>query len=287
MTSWGFWTLWLLLFLGGGIVAYPTESLKTILEEFVFTHPAQMSISYTDLTTSDHIGIAENRPYNPASVIKFPVMVAVYEQLHLGKLNLDDTLVFTNDMRVGGAGVIQFQPPGSRFSIRHLVNLMITQSDNTATKMLMEHVGLGNINRLMKERGLKHTVVRATNLLRAEGLNYSSSRDMNHLLVQLYRGEVFSKELSQEMMTVLLRQQVKWGIPKHLPATIRVANKTGTLDHIKNDVGIVLVDHHPYAISVFTQRSPNRLFGTGWIAQLSRLVYDWVLVRSQGGGAGV
>lgn len=284
------WAIWILLgccVWGGLSEASPTESLKTLLEEFVFTHPAQMSISYTDLTTLDHIGIAENRLYNPASVIKLPVMVAVYEQLYLGKLTLDDRLVLTNDMRVGGAGVIQFQPTGAQFSIRHLVNLMITQSDNTATKLLMERVGVSNINRLMKERGLRHTVVGATNLLRAEGLNYSSSRDMNHLLVQLYRGEVFTPELSQEMMGILLRQQVKWGIPKHLPSSVRVANKTGTLDHIKNDVGIVLVDHNPYAVSVFTQRIPNRLFGTGWIAQLSRLIYDWVVVRSQGGVAGV
>lgn len=267
--------------------ASPIDSLKTLLEDFVFTHPAQISISYTDLTTLEHIGIAETRPYNPASVIKLPVMVAVYHEVNAGRLSLDDTLVLTPDMRVGGAGTIQFLPSGSRFSVRHLVMLMITHSDNTATKMLMERVGLVTINRVMKGFGLTHTVVRTSHLLRAEGKNTSTSKDMNRLLVKLYRGEVISPAMSQDMMGVLLKQQVKWGIPKYLPATVPVANKTGTLDHIKGDVGIVLVADHPYALSVFTQKLPNRLFGTGWIAQLSRLVYDWVVIRQEGGLAGV
>ncbi|NDD66702.1 serine hydrolase [bacterium] len=272
---------------GGVVVASPIESLKTLLEEFVFTHPAQMSVSYTDLTTFEHVGIAENRPYNPASVIKLPVMVAVYHEVNAGRLSLDDTLVLTSDMRVGGAGSLQFLPVGSRFSVRHLVMLMITHSDNTATKMLMERVGLATINRVMQELGLTHTVVRTSQLLRAEGKNVATTYDMNRLLVKLYQGEVISPAMSQDMMGVLLKQQVKWGIPKYLPSTVPVANKTGTLDHIKGDVGIVWVTGHPYALSVFTQKVPNRLFGTGWIAQLSRLVYDWVVLRQAGGLAGV
>jgi beta-lactamase class A len=257
------------------------ESLRQSLENFAYTHPGNISISFTDLTNNRKVAIAEDRLFNPASVIKVPVMVEVYNQVYQHKLSLDDHLVLRKSDKIAGSGSLQFQKTGNAYSIRTLVELMITLSDNTATHMLIERVGKENINRTMREIGLKNTLIGNSDLLKAEGLNFSTPGDMTLLLTKIYHGHVVSRLASDDMLAVMGRQHVKWGIPKYLPSQVRVANKTGTLAYVKNDTGIVFVDDRPYVISVFTSKAPTRPFGTTWVAQISRIVYDWRMGDSE------
>ncbi len=274
-----FFTLVVALFLGlpcstiFGIDRF--GALRGAIEDFVFTHPGYISVSFVDLRTDRKVAVAEDRLYNPASVIKIPVMVEVYRQISVGKMTLDDQLVLRQADKLSGSGALQYHQVGNRYSVRQLLELMITQSDNTATRMLIESVGKENINATMRQMGLKNTVIRTSNLLRAEGLNFSTAGDMTILMAKIFKGTAINPEVSKEMLATLGRQQIKWGIPRFLPSYVKVANKTGTLAHIKNDTGIVLLETRPYVVSVFTSKAADRPFDTLWVAQLSRLIFDW------------
>jgi beta-lactamase class A len=250
-------------------------SLQESLENFAHTHNGVISVSFTDLTTNHHIGIQDDVKFNPASVIKVPVMVEVFRQVMDGRISLNDKLTMKRSDVMGGSGFLFLQKLGTAYSIRYLTEIMITHSDNTATKMLIEHLGADNINKTMRELGLKDTVIGTSNLLRAEGLNYSSSRDMNMLLTQIYRGNILSPDRCHEMVEIMARQHHKWGIPKYLPPNLRIANKTGTLNYVKNDSGIVFFEGRPYVLSVFTTKKDPKSFGKMWVPQVSRIVYEW------------
>ena len=86
-------------------------------------------------------------------------------------------------------------------------------SDNTATKMLIDHVGKHRINRTMKSLGLKNTIIGNSDLLKAEGLNFSTPGDMAALLTRIYHGRVVSRSASRQMLEIMGRQHVRWGIP--------------------------------------------------------------------------
>ena len=276
MKSLGF--LFGIIWIGLGISVFASEkyeSLRQTLENFAYTHPGNISISFEDLTNNHKVAIAEDRLFNPASVIKVPVMVEVYRQVVQRKLSLDDRIVMRRSDKISGSGTLQYQRAGNSYTVRQLVEQMITISDNTATYMLIERVGKENINRTMRELGLKNTMIGSSDLLKAEVLNFSTPGDMTTLLTKIYRGQVINRWASEEMLAVMGRQHVKWGIPKYLPSQVRVANKTGTLAYVKNDAGIVFLDNRPYVISVFTSKAPARPFGTTWVAQISRIVYDW------------
>ncbi len=250
-------------------------SLQQSLENFAETHNGVIGVSFTDLTTNHHIGVQDDVKFNPASVIKVPVMVEVFRQVLDGRLSLQDKLPMTRSDVMGGSGFLFRQKVGTSYTIRYLTEIMITHSDNTATKMLIEHLGAENINKTMRELGLKDTVIGTSNLLRAEGLNYSSPRDMNMLLTQIYRGTILNAERCQEMVDIMARQHNKWGIPKYLPVSLRIANKTGTLNYVKNDSGIVFFEERPYVLTVFTTKKEASAFGRTWVSQVSRIVYEW------------
>ena len=270
------------LLLSGG--THATEdayvSLQASLENFAQSHNGVISVSFTDLTTNKHIGVQDDIKFNPASVIKVPVMVEVFRQVLDGRISLQDKLRMRRTDVIGGSGFLYTQKVGRTYTIRYLTEIMITHSDNTATKMLIDHLGARNINKTMRELGLKDTVIGSSNLLRAEGLNYSSPRDMNMLLAQIYHGNILSRDRCQEMMSIMTRQHHKWGIPKYLPGSLRIANKTGTLNYVKNDSGIVFFEGRPYVLSVFTTKKDPNAFGLMWVPQVSRIVYEWCVASA-------
>ncbi len=235
----------------------------------------KVSIAFTDLVTGKSIGIHDRQAVNPASVIKVPVMVEVYLQAKRGVFRFSDTIQLKKSDKVWGAGPLFGCPVGQRFTIQHLVECMIHYSDNTATKMLIDFLGKGNINISMRRLGLQQTVIGTSNLLKAEGLNFSSPRDMNLLLSKISRGEVASTTACNDMILLLSQQKYRWGIPKPIPKEILVANKTGTLDGIKHDSGLVLADHAPYVLTVFTTHIPSMYTAMGIIAKISEETYLW------------
>ncbi|MGE4169589.1 MAG: serine hydrolase [Candidatus Margulisiibacteriota bacterium] len=258
------------------------QELESKIETLVAQNHGQIGVVYYDLTTGESISVHGGLLFNPASVIKVPVMVEVYKRVALGQLSLDNTrLSIKKKDRIWGSGQLYYEPLGKTYTIRQLVEVMITHSDNTATKMLIDYLGPRNINQTMRSLGLRNTIIGNSDLLNADGLNFSTPADMALLMRKLYAGEIFSPRFSQEMIQIMTRQTHKWGIPRFLPSNIRIANKTGSLTGIKNDVGIVYYNDEPYVLSIFTNMRSDEQAKL-LLRTLSKEIFKWKTAEDNG-----
>jgi beta-lactamase class A len=255
------------------------------------------------LGTGETIEWQADTRFPTASVIKLPIMVEAFEQISRGALNANAVVPVRASAKVGGSGVLGELHDGAEATIRDLIRLMIVVSDNTATNLLLEHVGVANVNARMRAYQLANTVLfRPTFGRKAEvspelerefGLGMSTPRDMGGLLEMIANGRAVNESASKEMRAILEAQQDVRMIPRKLPFETReivVANKTGTDEeklpdssgikgHVRADVGIVRSGETTYVIAIFARRIKDRSWmpdNAGLLAgaEISRLIFD-------------
>lgn len=176
----------------------------------------------TDLATGEHIGHREHDVMPTASLIKTPILVALYQAVHAGKLRLDDPITYGPEHRVLGSGVLSKLSYGVRMTIRDTAVLMMTISDNSATNMCIDLAGIDATNALMERLGL-----RETRLLRrlgdrsagldARNMSNSSAADICALMTMLARHEAVSPEASEDMLRIMRRTDYRHELSRELP----------------------------------------------------------------------
>lgn len=191
-----------------------------------------------------------DEPIEAASVIKLLIMISCFQAKEEQILSFDESLTAKEEERVPGCGVISRLHLGLPLTIRDLVVLMIIVSDNTATNLLIDRIGIDYINHVGKCLGLTNTVLRRkmfdAELAKQGIINTVSARDMGIVLRGILEGTVVSKAASREMLDILLEQQLNAKIPFYLwnnpdeNDDVDVAHKTGEDDGITHDVGILL-----------------------------------------------
>jgi beta-lactamase class A len=236
-----------------------------MIEDF----PAVVSFCARHLNTGRTLGIRQDEPVRTASTIKLPIMAAVYGAFQRGEARPDELLLLREGDKVSGSGVLREMSGGLRLPLRDLVHLMIVVSDNTATNLILDRITADSVNALMdrlelhgtrslrKVRGdgnqLKSPSGWSQAGLRADtkkyGLGVSTSREMVVLLEKLHRGELVSPKASREMLAILGRQQFKDGIGRRL-GQFKVASKSGSLDALRSDVGIVSTPKGDVAMAI-------------------------------------
>lgn len=157
---------------------------------------------------------------------------------------------------MGGSGISQALTPGAtKLTLRDVAALMITVSDNSMTNVIIDRIGMENVNALLDSLGLTHTRLRRKMMdvrAAAEGReNVSTPHEMVSLLQNLYEGKVLNKELTNDFFKLLSTPKSSY-IPRDLPEGVRVANKPGELEGVRTDSGIVFTGKRPFAISVMT-----------------------------------
>ena len=255
--------------------AGPLADLERNLSALSARAPGNVGVMVEDVTTGLSTGINPGANMPAASTIKIPVMVEVFRQMALGAFDLNRTLTLQGSDRDWGWGDLAGAPAGSRYSVARLLTLMITESDNTATNMLIRLVGRAHINMTMQTLGMRQTVV--GDYIRSDGdirSLRSSPRDMTALLSDMVHDTLVNEWSSREMITILSGQHHNGLIPEPLPAGMTIAHKTGTLHDTLNDVGIVYLGNDPYIISVMTTHLPSLDAGRRFIRGVSRLAYD-------------
>jgi hypothetical protein len=154
--------------------------------------------------------------------------------------------------------------------------MMVAVSDNSATNVLIDRVGMENVNALMDSLGLSHTRLRRKMMdikAAAEGKeNVSTPREMMTLLEQLYRGKVLNKPMTEDFFKMLSTHKESF-IPRNIPDDVRIANKPGELEAVRNDSGVVFVQNRPYVISVMTTYLRNERAGEEAISTISGAAY--------------
>jgi beta-lactamase class A len=232
-----------------------------------------MGVAIEDLSSGETLFLHEDEVFAQASSIKIAVLANLYLQAEQGKLRLADLYTVQASDLVADSDIMGGLTPGiTRVTLRDLATMMVAVSDNAATNVLIDRVGMPNVNAMLDSLGLAHTRLRRKMMdLQAakEGReNVSTPREMMTLLEAIYHGKVLNKESTTDFFKMLSTNKNSW-IPRDLPAGLKIANKPGSLEAVRNDSGIVFVEGHPYVICVMTAFLGNERDGEEAISKVS------------------
>jgi len=232
-----------------------------------------MGVAIEDLTTGDHYFLHEDEVFAQASSIKITVLANLYLQAQQGKVKLTDLYTVQSSDLVPDSDIMNGLTPGvTRLTLRDLATMMVAVSDNAATNVLIDRVGMPNVNAMLDSLGLTHTRLRRKMMdldaAKQGRENISSPREMMMLLDAIYHGKVLNKESTEDFFKILSTNKDSF-IPRDLPAGLMIANKPGELEAVRNDSGIVFVEGRPYVICVMTAFLNNERDGEEAISKVS------------------
>ena len=232
-----------------------------------------MGVSIEDLNTGAQFFLHENEVFAQASSIKIAVLADLYLQAQQGKLKLTDLYTVQASDLVPDSDIMGGLTPGvTRITLRDLATMMVAVSDNSATNVLIDRLGMENVNAMLDSLGLAHTRLRRKMMdldaAKQGRENISTPREMMMLLDAIYREKVINKELTTDFLKMLGTNKDSW-IPRDLPADVKSANKPGALEGVRNDSGIVFVEGRPYVICVMTAFLTNEREGEQAISNVS------------------
>ena len=238
-----------------------------------------MGLAVKDLTTGEEFLLNHNLVFPQGSSIKVAILLEVFKQAKEGKFSLQDRLWLEKKDKVGGSGILkELGNHTVSLTIKDIAILMILLSDNTATNILIDLVGMENVNRTLSELGLTETRLQRKMMdYRAaaeERENISTPMEMLKLLEFIYRSEVLDPSSCDAILDILKRRK-SGSIRQLLPSGIEVAHKPGGIEGVACDIGVVYLPHRPYIICAMTNYLINGEEGSKAIAEVSRLVYDY------------
>jgi beta-lactamase class A len=227
----------------------------------------KVSLFAKNLDSGATYGYGADDLVRTASTIKLPVMIEAFAQAAAGQVQWPDTVLLTDAKKISGSGVLQDLSEGLQLSLRDAVTLMIVVSDNTATNLVLDRIGTAAVNARLEGLGLTQTKIlrklesggvrkaREDAPMARFGLGVSTPREMVMLLEKLDRGEVISREASAEMIKILKREQDQRGIGRTLNE-VEMATKSGALDRLRSDVGIVYTKRGRIAMAITCEDIP-------------------------------
>ncbi len=237
-----------------------------------------LAVAVLDLSTGQKYLLHADEVLPTASSIKIAILAEFYRQVQQGKLKFTELYTLQQVDLVGGSGIAEALTPGiTRLTLRDVAVLMISVSDNSATNIIIDRIGMKNVNALLDSLGLTHTRLRRKMMdLKAAGEgreNVATPRELMTLLEDLYRGKVLNKALTEDYFKLLSIHKESY-IPRELPEDLKVANKPGELEGVRTDSGIVFTGNRPYVISVMTTYLRHEKDGGDAIARISTAAYQ-------------
>lgn len=253
------------------------QKLATQIDDVDRRLDGVLGVAILDLTSGQTFFLHADDVFPQASSIKVAVLAELYRQAQQGKLKLTDPYVMQASDLVPDSDIMGGLTPGvTRVTNRDLATMMIAVSDNSATNVLIDRVGMDNVNALMDSLGLPHTRLRRKMMdIKAAGEgreNISTPREMMALLEALYRGKVLNKQMTDDFFKMLSTHKESF-IPRNIPADVHIANKPGELEGVRNDVGIVFAQNRPYVICVMTTYLHEERAGEEAIAAVSAAAF--------------
>jgi beta-lactamase class A len=269
--------------------------LQKELNALATQHKGKVAFFAKDLKTGATVAIDPDTPVATASVIKLPIMLEAFYEVKAGKHHLDERLKLTRENQVEGSGVLTLLQPGLEPTLHDAITLMITQSDNTATNMVIDAIGIPSVNERVRAMGLRSTYLYKKVFMPPQGptlpdqkkfgLGKTTAREMAQVLESIERCDLGDSELCKQMIGILKNQNVRTMVPRYLETVdttetdSAIGNKTGSLDDVRNDVAIVYTKRGPIVISAFTYENADH----GWsvdnkaevlVAKMAKAVVD-------------
>lgn len=261
------------------------------LEKASRAYSGRVGIYIKDLETGKSWEYNADRKFPSASLIKVPIMAAVFESIRAGRLSLDTQIKLTRGLRVGGSGSLKWVREGTSLSVMEIIYKMITESDNTATKMLIDSVGMDYLSGAFRAMGLEQTNITPEGMslssrpVRRE--NYTTAREMGGLMERIYAGKLVDREASEFMLDVLKHTKSRSRLRRGLPLGWEIGHKTGLLRKACHDVGVVFSPRGDFVIAVLTSEVPSYSSAKTFIARVAKLTYKYYKIDADfAGGPG-
>ncbi len=252
--------------------------LEEKIRTFLGNQEGSTSVVVKSLVDDRQVLIDPERVFPSASTIKLMIMSELFRQAKEGMLSLTDTIELTDAVKTGGDGILKELNAGHTFSLEEICTLMIIVSDNTATNLLIDRLGMANVNQQIARLGLKSASLQRkmmdSDAVRMGRNNYISAADFAAILESIYRGMNVDQEASAKMLEILKRQQVRGRLDLYLPEEVLIAHKTGDLDFLEHDGGIIYLGDSPYIVCVLTEKVATNKDGREIIGHISKMVYD-------------
>src|SRR5579863_3154878 len=289
------WRIWIGAAFACLLLSAPlqAQTLEQRLKPLIDDHAGVVGVAVKHLDKGDKGDTFFHRADEPmptASLIKLAVMIETYRQAREGQVDLTKHVVLRKEDMVPGSGILTTQfSAGASFSLRDSVRLMIAFSDNTATNLVLDQIGLAATAKYMEELGCPNTKIhskvfkRDTSLFpersKQFGLGSTTANEMLRLLELLHQRQLVSAEASDAMKGHLLACDDKKKFPRLLPDGTKLAHKTGSVDAVRTDAGIIYSPGGPIALCVLTNENKDTRWaddnaGDLLCAKIAKAVYD-------------
>jgi beta-lactamase class A len=274
-----------------------TEEIVSAIEAEFAGFEGTGGVAAKNLLTGESIRVNADAQTGTASTIKVPILIELYRQVEAGTVSLSDRLTVTPETFAPGSGILRDLSMGVELSARDIAVLMIVVSDNTATNMLIDVLGLERINQTMAELGFPGT--RLVNRLHfptigddVKNLAVTTPGELAGIMEALATGSILTPERCGQVLEIMRMQHYRDLVPRYLPFRpyaeelgvndngLRIANKTGGWTGFRADMALVEWPGTRYVIGIVTDGDPDTRFwaennGDQLVGRISKLIFDW------------
>ena len=236
-----------------GETTSPSENspeLSKLLMPLIEKHRGDVGVVIQHLPSGETFTYNAGKPMSTASLIKLPLLMATYDKVHSGEASLDAMITLEESDKVPGSGILtKHFSPGLSLSLKDAIQLMVAYSDNTATNLVIDEVGLDTTNALMKKLGCPETRLNSKVFRRdtsndmerskAFGLGSTSAADMQVMLSALYDRSFVDEATSNQILKHLYDCEDKMKTARYLPARVKMAHKGGSVNASRTDAGLI------------------------------------------------
>jgi beta-lactamase class A len=263
----------------------PSPTLQALVAQIASAHHGQVAVYAKNLKTGDVMAVQPDVPVQTASVIKLALLWEAMQQIRAGKAHWDDKVTLTKDNQTDGSGVLGFFDTPATLTLKDILSMMVVVSDNTATNVAIDAIGLDNVNQEMGRLGLKNTwlykkIGKPANYPMPDdqkrfGLGKTTAREMAELMQRIVTCRLgdngaaptaADRAICDVTLHMLRSQMYRDGAPRYLETVdtsedgSAIASKTGALDAVRNDVDAVATKNGLILLSIFTWDNADK----GW-----------------------
>lgn len=273
---------------------HPSLTLEKRIAAELASYDGQMSV-FADDMKGNIVAVGPDEPFETASTIKTYILASLFDRAEKGLASLDDMLTYRPEHFVDGSGVFRDLSFGTSMKVLDVATLMIIISDNIATNMMIEYLGIDEINACIQALGCRDTVLHnPIDFEKYDRLGTTTARDYASMFVRLSKGELISPAASEQMRNIFRKQHYNSTLPRHFPQyyldcedtgeeeLIYVASKSGSMNACRNDGGIVHTPYGEYVVVIFNKNFSDPIYYDGHPAmeyggRISRMLLDQYL----------
>lgn len=233
------------------------------------------SIYVWEYDNGSYVNINANTPYPAASIIKIPVLIEMFREIENGKFSLNDTMILEDYYRASGSGKLQYSQGGIAHTMDYLAKVMIQNSDNSSTNMIIAKIGgMPEVNRAMKRWGLKTTHINNW-LPDLDGTNITTAKELAKMFYNIDSTNIVNSESKKHIANYLGHVKNNRLLQAGLPKDAILLHKTGDIGFMLGDAGIVkTANGKKYIVVILAKRPYNNLQGKDFIVKASKIIYN-------------